>query len=156
MGLESASMRQCLLWFNFIVWGMRTAGPKTQTDPWYGGFSMLLETAMCVCEFGLDVLFFSSRFVCRPFERCEQRGEKPSLMLLIRREVGRIQLINRTIKAITESLTLRGFMQQNKQNDFTPPTISVYGSNRCRDPTSVPQHGCSTCLITWPWWIIAS
>lgn len=59
MGLESASMRQCLLWYNFIVWGMRTAGPKTQTDPWYGGFTVLLEAAMCVWEFWIGRLVFN-------------------------------------------------------------------------------------------------
>lgn len=72
MGLESASMRQCLLWYNFIVWGTRTVGPKTQTVHWYGGFFMLLETLMCVC--GSDVLFCFVFFFFS-FERCEQKGQ---------------------------------------------------------------------------------
>lgn len=141
MGLESASMRQCLLWYNFIVWGMRTAGPKTQTDPWYGGFSVLLETAMCVESFGLDVLFL----ICRLFERQEQKGGGGgegvgvSLMPQIRREVGHTQLMNRTIKS---QVSVCGFMWQDKKflisDAISPKILQPPGS------TAAALHGGTT------------
>lgn len=78
MGLESASMRRCLLWYNFIVRGMRTVGPKTQTDPWYGGFSIIFETVTCAraCVCKLNILFFFLFCVSptSPSEEVKQRG----------------------------------------------------------------------------------
>lgn len=70
---------------------------------------MLMETEMCVCDFGLAGFFFQSYFVHHPscFERCEQKEGKPSLMPLIHK-VTHIQLINRTIKRL--SLAFCGFM----------------------------------------------
>lgn len=66
MGLESASMRRRSGRSNFIVPGMRTAGPKSQTDPWYGGSASCWKQSAPVswrscCPFALCVVPSSPR-----------------------------------------------------------------------------------------------
>lgn len=108
MGLESASMRRCLLWHNFIVRGTRTAGPKTQTDPWQGGFRIVLETVIhvhvCLCLRRVNTTSFFILFACVKlllWKTWNKKGAQPSLTLPIWCKV-----INRTIKQLSSRLQL--------------------------------------------------
>lgn len=142
MGLESASMRWCLLWYNFIVRGMRTVGPKTQTDPWYGGFSIIFETVTCACACvcKLNILFFFLFCVSpsSPSEEVKQRGSPVA-------DDANISLfINRINYAIirTATLTPSGFMYTGS-NNFTTLSASPQqkqlhicrGKKHCRKST---------------------
>lgn len=91
MGLESASMRQCLLWYNFIVRGNENSGAKDTDRPLIWRLQHRPGNGnvyMYVCVGGgektkrIIILFLSLLFLCHPscFERCEANGAQPPLM----------------------------------------------------------------------------
>lgn len=108
MGLESASMRRCLLWYNFIVRGTRRVRPQTETDPLYGGFGNgNVCGSVCVCN---ELNVFLCHFMCLTLHVKDMKQSDIVAAADMCRVI-HIQPINRSIRqyishVITETLTL--------------------------------------------------